>query len=120
MDNKQFITLVITALLAAFMKEFFGWLLRSSSHVVRTILAAIRSRVAPVLLNHWRTLSIIFDCVMMGLTAFLVLKFTFNSQPLTKVLVFFIAVHTSLFYYWFRELRADIMELIRTRYRPNA
>lgn len=120
MDSKQLITLLIMAFVAAFMKEFFGWLLRSGSIFAKALLTAVRTRLAPLVLRHWRALVITFDCVMIGWTGFSALYCTLNAYPLTKVVVLYIASDTTLFWYWFRELRTDVIEAIRAHYQLNA
>ena len=120
MDNKQLITLLITALVAAFMKEFFGWLFRSGSVFAKSLLKGIRTRLAPMITRHWRALVVTFDCGMLGFTGFCALYFTYNATPLSKPLVFTIACHTSLFWYWFREFRRDVTEAIRAHFEPSA
>lgn len=115
MDNKQLLTIVITALVAAFMKELFAWLLRSGGSFAKTVLAGIKKRFTPWVIRHWRGFVIGFDCLMMAWMGYLALSFAFNADPLTKRLVFFIALNVGLFWYWFRELRTDIASLGRAR-----
>jgi hypothetical protein len=66
MDTKTLITIVITAVITAFARQFVSWVMQLATQAAATLAGMLKRSVTPILERIGRSPMLLFDLFMLG------------------------------------------------------